>query len=99
MINVYSATKTSSFVINYGRNQEFILRKKFINKMKKRYEKIQVVLRKLQEKIKKYANRNQRKLVEFKVEDKVLLSIRDLVYKMVKKRIKKLTDRKELLWF
>jgi len=65
--------------------------------MKKRYEKIQAVLRKLQEEMKKYANRNQRKLVEFKVEDKVLLSIKDLVYKMAKRRTKKLIDRRELL--
>jgi len=44
------------------------------------YKKTEVVLRKNQEEIRKYADRKRSELKEYKVEDWVLLSIKDLKY-------------------
>ena len=47
--------------------------------MKKVHKEAKVVLKKLQEEIKRYTNRNRKKVVEYKVGDRVLLSTKDLV--------------------
>jgi len=51
------------------------------------------VLEKAQENIKKYANRKRKKVDEYKIEDLVMLSTKDLKYQMVRRRIEKLTER------
>jgi len=51
------------------------------------------VLEKAQEDIKKYANRKRKKVDEYKIEDLVMLSTKDLKYQMVRRRIEKLTER------
>jgi len=47
--------------------------------VKKMYEKAKVALRKLQKEMKKNVNRIRKKAMEYKVEDRVLLSTKDLV--------------------
>jgi len=66
---------------------------KFIEKIKEIQEEAKAVLGKVQEKMKKYANRKRTKVDDYKVEDLVMLSTKDLKYQMVKKRTKKLTER------
>ena len=51
------------------------------------------MLEKAQENIKKYANRKRKKVDEYKIEDLVMLSTKDLKYQMVRRRIEKLTER------
>ena len=66
---------------------------KFIEKIKKIQEDAQVVLRKAHEEMKKYVNRKREEVNDYKVEDLVLLSTKDLKYQMVRKRTDKLTKR------
>jgi len=47
----------------------------------------------VQEEIKKYANRKRAEVNEYKVEDLVMLSTKDLKYQMVGRRTEKLTER------
>ena len=50
--------------------------KEFIKKMKDRYEKIKAVLVKSQEEMKRYTNRNRKEAEEYRVGDKVLISMK-----------------------
>ena len=54
----------------------------FVTRIKKVYEKVEAALRKSQEEIQKYADRKRSELEEYKVEDWVLLSTKDLKYQM-----------------
>jgi len=65
---------------------------KFIKKMKEIQEKAKVALGRAQEEIKKYADR-KREVDNYKVEDLVMLSTKDLKYQMVRRRTEKLTER------
>jgi len=47
--------------------------------MKKIYKEMKVVLKKSQKEIKKYTDRNRKKVVEYKVGDRVLLSTKELM--------------------
>ena len=60
--------------------------------MKDIYKETNAVLKKLQEEMKKYIDRNKKKVIEYKVRDRVLLSMKDLVQQMRNKEIKKLTE-------
>jgi len=51
---------------------------KFIERMKKIQEEAKAVLGKVQEEMKKFANRRQREEEEYRVGDSVLLSTKDL---------------------
>ena len=62
----------------------------FVIEMKEMYEEAKVTLRKLQKKIKRYANRNRKKAVEYKVGDRVLLSTKDLIWQIRNKKTNKL---------
>ena len=62
-------------------------------KMKKIQEEAKAVLEKTQEEIKKYINRKKVEVDEYRVEDLVMLSTKDLKYQMVRKRTEKLTER------
>ena len=76
---------------NYGRELRMggDIRKKgkvesameFVERMKKVHEKVGAVLKKMQEEIKKYADRSRKKTENWKKGDKVLLSTKDLVFK------------------
>ena len=98
---VHLATKISSFIANYGRELRIgtdIRRKgkvekatEFAERMERVWEKVRVALRKAQEKMKKQANKRWREVGEWKKEDKVMLSSKDLVFK--ERPVKKLTER------
>jgi len=66
---------------------------KFIEKMKEIKEEAKVVLRKVQENIKKYADRKRREANDYRVGDLVILSTKDLKYQMVGRRMEKLIER------
>jgi len=85
---VYAATKTLLFKANYGqdpkmgfkgrRKGKYEVAEKFVERMRKIQEKAKAALEKAQEEMKKFANRKRRKEEEYKVEDLVLLSMKDL---------------------
>ena len=100
---VYSSTKILSFKANYGQDtrMEFEVRKKrkykgaekFVMKMKEIQEKAKVILEKTQEKMKKYLDKKKTEVDEYKVENLVILSTKDLKYQMIKRKTEKLTER------
>ena len=53
--------------------------KEFVKEMKKIHKGAKVVLKKSQEEMKRYVNRNRKKIVEYKVGDRILLNTKDLV--------------------
>jgi len=100
---VHSSTRTSPFKANYrqdprmgfeGRKKEkYIGVEKFVERMKKIQEEAKVVLGKAQVDMKKYADRKRLDIEEYKVEDLVMLSTKDLKYQIVGRRTNKLTER------
>ena len=103
MINnkTHTATKMSPFMANYGKEIQMggDIRKKgkvesateFVQRMKKVQEEAEVALKKTQEDIKRYADRERKEMEEWKKENRVLLSTKDLVFK--ERPTKKLTER------
>ena len=91
----------SLFIANYGRELriEIDIRRKekmekateFAVRMKRIQEEIGVVLKKAQEEMKRQADRGRKKAEVWKVEDRVMLSTKDLVFK--KRPAKKLVDQ------
>ena len=75
---------------NYGRElrMEGDIRKKgkvesateFVERMKRVHEKAGAVLKKAQEEIKRYTDRNRKETEKWKKRDRVLLSTKDLVF-------------------
>jgi len=98
---VHTAMKVSPFMANYGR--ELIIggdiRKRgkvekateFVERMKKVHKKAGVALKKVQEDMKKQADRGRKETEDWKKEDRVLLSTKDLVFK--ERPARKLVDR------
>jgi len=66
---------------------------KFVMKMKDIQDKEKAVLGKVQEEMKKYADRKRVEINEYKVGDLVILSTKDLRYQMIGRRIEKLMER------
>ena len=99
----HSSMKTLPFKANYRQDPriEFKMRKKgrykgaekFMTKIREIQEETKAVLGKAQEEMKKYTNRKRAEVDEYKVEDLVMLSTKDLKYQMIKRRIEKLTER------
>jgi len=54
---------------------------------------VKVALGKMQEEMKKHIDRKREKADDYKVEDLVMLSTKDLKYQMVRRRTEKLTER------
>ena len=100
---VHSSTKILPFKANYGQDPRmgFEMRKKkkykgaekFVTKIKKIQKEAKVVLRKMQEEMKKYADRKRAEVDKYKIGDLVMLSTKDLKYQIVRKRTEKLTER------
>ena len=98
---VHTATKISSFIANYERDLRMKgnIRKKgkvekateFVERMKKVYKKARVALKKVQEDMKRQADRRRKKSKDWKKRDKVLLSTKDLVFK--ERLVRKLVDQ------
>ena len=63
----------------------------FVERMKKVYEKAEVALKKIQEEMKRYADRSRKEIEKWKRGDRVLLSTKDLVFK--ERPVKKLIER------
>jgi len=99
----YSSTWTSPFKVNYGQDprigfeerkkEKYERAEKFIEKMKEIQEEAKAMLGKVQEDMKKYADRKRSEVDKYKVEDLVMLSTKDLKYQMVGRRTEKLTER------
>ena len=100
---MHSSTQTSPFKANYGQDPRmgFEERKKgkyegaekFIKKIKEIQEEAKAVLERAQKEIKKYVDRKRGEADDYKVEDLVMLSTKDLKYQMVGRRIEKLMER------
>jgi len=85
---IHTVTKILPFKANYGqdprmgfegrRREKYEAAGKFAERIKKIQEEAKVVLGKVQEKMKKFANRRRRKKKEYRVGDLVLLSTKDL---------------------
>ena len=88
---IHIATKISPFIANYERElkMEGDIRKKgkmesatkFVERMKKIHKEAGAVLKKTQEKMKRYMDQNRKEIKDWKREDRVMLSIKDLVFK------------------
>ena len=97
----HTVTKVLSFMANYERELQIgadIRRKgkvekmtEFIERIIRIQEEVRVVLRKVQEEIKKQVNRGRQKVKEWKKEEKVMLSTKDLIFK--ERLAKKLIER------
>jgi len=61
--------------------------------MKEIHEKVKAVLKKSQEEMKKYVNRNRKEIVEYKVGDRVLLSTKNLTWQIRNRKTKKLMEK------
>ena len=80
----HSTTKVSLFMVNYGRELrmgEDIRRKgkvekatEFVEKLKRVQEEVGAALKKTQEEMKRYTDRNRKETEEWKKEDRVMLS-------------------------
>jgi len=98
---VYSMTKISLFIANYGRElrMEADIRKKgkvekameFVERLKKIQEEAEAALKKAQEEMKRYMDRKRKKTEDWKKEDRVMLSTKDLVFK--ERPVHKLVER------
>ena len=100
---IHIATKSSPFKVNYEREPRigFDIRKKgkyvkveeFVKEMKDKHEEAKAVLIKSQEEMKRYTDRNRKKVKEYKVRDKVLISTKNFLIELMKRATKKLTIR------
>jgi len=91
------------FKVNYGQDPrmgfegrkkgKYTGAEKFIKKMKEIQEEAKAALEKAQADIKKYADKKRLDIEEYKVEDLVMLSTKDLKYQMIGRRTEKLTER------
>ena len=100
---VHTATKMSLFQVNYGREPRmgFDIRKKgknekaeeFVKEMKERYEEAREALVKSQEEMKRQADKKRKETEEYRVGDKVLISTKDFSAELMKRAMKKLTEK------
>jgi len=100
---VHTATKMSPFQVNYGREPRigFDVRKKgknekveeFVKEMKERHEEARATLVKVQEEMKRQADRSRKEAEEYRVGDKVLISTKDFSMELMKRATKKLTEK------
>ena len=106
---IYSVTKMSLFMVNYSRELRIgmdIRRKEkvekvteFVKRIKKVQEETEAVLRKIQEKIKRQADKRRKKVQKWKKRTKVILSTKNLVFKerLAKKRYIELYEVEEII--
>ena len=96
---IHSVTKISPFIANYGRELKIgaDIRKekvkkatKFVERIKKIQKEAVVALKKIQEDMKRQADRRRKESEEWKKEDKVILSMKYLMFK--ERLVRKLVD-------
>ena len=100
---IHTAMKLLLFKINYKREPRisFNIRKKkkhvkveeFVREIKSKHKEIKAALIKSQEEIKRYIDRNRKEAEEYKVKDKVLISIKDFSMELMKRATKKLMEK------
>ena len=100
---VHTVTKRSLFQVNYEREPRmgFDIRKKgknekaeeFVKEMKERHEEARAALVKSQEEMKRQADRNRKEAEEYRIGDKVLISTKDFSMELMKRAMKKLTEK------
>ena len=100
---IHISTKSSLFKVNYEREprMSFDIRKKeknvkvkeFVKKIKNRHEKVKVALIKSQKEMKRQVNRNRKEIEKYRVEDKMLISTKDFLMELMKRVIRKLTEK------
>ena len=98
---IHMATKVSLFMANYGRELRMRgdIRKRgkvegvteFVKRMKKVHKEAGAVLKKVQENMKRQADRGRKKTKDWKKGDRVMLSTKDLVFK--ERLARKLVDQ------
>ena len=76
--------------INLRRKEKMEKVTEFVERMRKVQKETGAVLVRVQEEMKRQVNKGRRKVEEWKVEDKIMLSIKDLVFK--ERPVKKLVD-------
>ena len=96
------ATKILPFKANYNqdprmgfegrRREKYKTAGKFAERIKRIQEKAKAALGKVQEEMKKFANKRRREKEEYRVGDLVLLSTKDLKWQMKGRRSEKLTE-------
>ena len=97
---VHIVTKTLPFQVNCGKELRigFDIRKKrknekveeFAREMKKRHEEARAALVRSREEMKKQTDRNKKKTKEYRVGDKVLISMKNFLMELMKRATKKL---------
>ena len=100
---VHRVTKLSPFKVNYGRKPRIgfdigkkgknIKTEEFVKEIKNRHEEMKAALVKSQEEMKKQANRNRKEIEEYRVEEKVLIGIKDFPMELIKRETKKITKK------
>ena len=100
---MHTATISSPFQVNYGREPRigFDIRKKgknkkaeeFVREMKERHEETRAALVKSQEEMKGQADKNRKEAEEYRVGDKVLISTKDFSAELIKRATKKLIEK------
>jgi len=100
---VHIATKLSPFQVNYGREPRigFDIRKQgknekaeeFAREMKEKHEEARAALVRSQEEMKRQADRSRKEAEEYRVGDKVLISIKDFSMELMKRAAKKLIEK------
>ena len=100
---IHIVTKSPPFKVNYGRKPRMgfdigkkgknIKTEEFVKEIKNRHEEMKAALVKSQEEIKKQANRNRKEIEEYRVEEKVLISIKDFPMELIKRETKKMTKK------
>jgi len=100
---VHIATKMSPFQVNYRRELRmgFDIRKKgknekaeeFAREMKKRHKEARAALVRSQEEMKRQADRSRKEAEEYRVGNKVLISTKDFLMELMKRAMKKLTEK------
>jgi len=100
---VHTMTKILPFQVNYGRELRigFDIRKKgknekaeeFVREMKERHEEARAALVKLQEEMKRQADRSRKEAEEYRVGDRVLISTKDFLAELMKRVMKKLMEK------
>ena len=100
---VHISTNLLLFKVNYRRElrigfdirkkEKYVKAEEFVKDMKDRHKEVKVTLIKSQEEIKRQANRNKKKVEEYRVGDKVLISIKDFPIELMKRAMRKLTEK------